>query len=209
MDQLKIGNQFYDLEYCKKNFKIEERMESRYRRSSSQEVQNRRGLDQETRGLGRTRSQSPGRRNERRGDQEVIELSQKNNENMTQGEESRRSGIQNEENSHQDRRRNGREENTSPKRTSENREDHQPERTRQRSNELRRLTEENAWGVSQPEVVFRVGEPARMADSITSGNLREEELQTISSDSGSILRVNRGYRDVGSYFLRAGTSRRK
>ena len=52
-------------------------------------------------------------------------------------------------------------------------------------------------------------EPARMAESYTAGNVREEGLQTISSDSGSILRVNRGYRDVGSYFLRAGTSRRK
>ena len=209
MDQLKIGNQLYDLEYCKKNFKIEERTESLYRRSSSQEVQDRRGFDQEPRGLGRARSQSPGRRSGRQGDHEVIELTQKDNEMMTQREERVTGGVQHEVNSHQERGRNWREGNQSPRRTSGNLGEHQPDKPTQRSNERRKLTEENACGGSQPEVYFRVGEPARMAESYTAGNVREEGLQTISSDSGSILRVNRGYRDVGSYFLRAGTSRRK
>ena len=209
MDQLKIGNQLYDLEYCKKNFKKEGRKESPIRRSSSQELQEGRGVYQESRGLRRSRSQSPGRRSGSQRDHRATDPAQKDNEVLTQREESVAGGAQHEVSSYQERGREWRTGNQSPRRISGNQREHQPDKPTQRSIELRKLTEENATGGSQPEVSFRVGEPTRMAESYTTDNLREDGLQTISSDSGSIIRMNRGYRDVGSYFLRAGTTRRK
>ena len=147
MDKLKIGNQLFDLEYCKKNFKKEGRKESPIRMSNSQDLQEERGVIQESRGIRRSRSQSPGRRSGSQREQQAADSAQKDNELLTQREESVAGGV-------------------------------------------------------QQEVSFRVGGRTRTNDTYVTGNFREEMLQTLSSENGSITRVNRMNRDANSYNLR-------
>ena len=48
-----------------------------------------------------------------------------------------------------------------------------------------------------------------MNDPYATGNYREDALQTLSSENGSITRVNNRYNDVSSYFLRTLATRMK
>ena len=134
MDKLKIGDQIFYVDYCKKNFKKEERVANPIR-SNSQELQDERGVNNGTRGERRSRSQSPGRRSWSQREQ-TVESAQRSNEQMVQ-------------------------------------------------------TEESVASSSQQEVRFRVGGRTRVNDPREKGKYREEMLQTLSSENGSITRINR------------------
>ena len=214
-NKLKLENQLYDLEFCRNNLKKDERDEGVRRRSRSQDQQEERGIYQVQGREWRARSHSPRRRSGSQRELQLAESPRRSNElrkltveNATDGSRPEVNFRVGESARVMDQYNSGAG-NQSPRRTSGNLGEHQPDKPTQWSNERRKPSEENAFGGSQPEVSFRVGELTRRAELDTTGNLREDGLQTISSDSGSILRVNRGYRDVGSYFLRAGTSRRK
>ena len=129
------------------------------------------------------------------------------------GELMRLSGTKNteqeERGTFQERGREWRASSLSPRRREWSQREQQPDESVRRSNEQRKLTEENATGGSQPEVRFRIGETTRMVEPYNTGKFREEALQTVSSESGSIMRVNKDHKDVASYFLRAGPTRRK
>ena len=153
-NKLKVGNQLFDLEYCKNNLRKEENEEGNSRRSRSLERQEERGRIQESGRVWRSNSQSP----------------------------RRRSWMQREL---------------------------QHAETTQGSNDPAKQAEGSMAGVSQQETSFRVGEPTRAIGTCNTGNFREEALQTVSSECGSITRVKMGHKDVGSYFLRTGTTRRR
>ena len=129
-------DQLFDLDYCKKNFKKEERAANPIRRSNSQDLQEERGVNKGLRGERRSRSQSPGRRSWSQRDQQTVDSAQRRNELLMQAEES-------------------------------------------------------VAGGSQQEVRFRVGGMTIVNDSSEKGKYREEMLQTLSSENGSITRVNR------------------
>ena len=154
MDKLKIGDQLFDLDFCKKNFKKEERAANLIRRSNSQDLQEERGVNQESRGERRSRSQSPGRRSWSQHEHQTVDSAQKSNELLTQTEESVAGGV-------------------------------------------------------QQEASFKVGERTRVNDPYEAGKYREEMLQTLSSENGSITRVNRMNSDANCYNLRNWVIKKK
>ena len=72
----------------------------------------------------------------------------------------------------------------------------------QRSNEQMVQTEESVASGSQQEVRFRVGGRTRVNDPSQKGKYREEMLQTLSSENGSITRINRMNSGPQCYNLR-------
>ena len=85
----------------------------------------------------------------------------------------------------------------------------QPEIETHARNVVMKQSEATAGGVSQQEVTYRSDELVRTDDEWRTGNRKENVRQSKSPVLGNMQRQNRGGNDMGGYFFRTGTVRRK
>ena len=153
-NKLKIEQEVYDVEFCRRNLKKEETRGTERRRSWSMGQNGDRSISQERRGENRNRSLSPGADTWRQREQ-------------------------------------------------------QPEKETRARNVVMTQAEATAGCVNRQEVTYRSDELGRVDDVWRSGNKKDNVRQAKSPVLGNMQRQNRSGNDMGGYFFRSGTNRRK